>query len=122
MPPKNDPRFEAIINKIPEYYRLEAVKEAIDSLHGDIPSPSALDEGLGRHLTNDQVREYIATEGHHPKTLPDIITAGDRALVREMDRSGYYKLVFEGGRWFCGCGTPGCVHKHALMAKGIKGA
>jgi len=119
MPSKNDPRLEAVINSIPEKYRIELVKDAVDSLNGY--SPASLDEGMGRFLTNDQVREYIATEGHHPKTLPDIITAGNRCLVREMDRSGYYKLVFEGGRWFCGCRVPGCIHKMALLEKGIKG-
>lgn len=113
---KNDPRLVAALQKIPEGERLDALQDAVHAINGYVPA--SLDEGMGRRPTNDAVRAYIATEGHHPKDLPDIILGGpDRALVREVDRSGYFKLVKERGSWFCGCGNSQCVHKGILKAK-----
>ena len=108
-------KIESALNAIPEPERLHALQDAANAISSYVPA--ALDEGLGRTPSNEQIREFIATEGHHPKELPDIILGGsDRALVREPDRSGYVKLVHERGSWYCGCGGSQCIHKAALQA------
>lgn len=108
-------KIEAALNAIPEPERLQALQDATNAIRSYVPA--ALDEGLGRRPSNEQIREFIATEGHHPTELPDIILGGsDRALVRELDRSGYVKLVHECGSWYCGCGSWQCIHRAALQA------
>jgi hypothetical protein len=112
----NDPRLEAAINAIPEDQRIPIMEDVVSKLNGY--SPKALDEGMGRNPSNAAVEAYIATEGHTPEVLPDIILAlPDRALVREEDRSSYFKLVKETGKWFCGCGKVGCAHKLILIQR-----
>ena len=105
----------ATLNAMPKSERDQAMQDAVNAISRYVPA--ALDEGLGRRPSNEQIREFIATEGHHPEVLPDIILGGsDRALVREPDRSGYVKLVHERGSWYCGCGKSWCIHKAALQA------
>lgn len=113
---KNDVRLMAIIDKIPEGERLEALQDAVNSINGYIPK--AFQEGASRRLSNSEVRTYIATEGHNPEKLPDIILRmPDMALVREIDRSCYYRLVNEKGFWFCGCNNNPCIHKEVLRMR-----
>jgi len=78
-------------------------------------SPASLDEGMGRILTPDQIRALF--EGQAPAKLPDVIMYGDdRALVRSIDHSMYYKLVLEGGYWYCGCEVGRfCLHTEAVQ-------
>jgi hypothetical protein len=111
-----EPDIAKALQKIPEGERLDALQDAVHAINGYVPT--SLDDGMGRRPTNEAVRAFIATEGHNPKELPDIILGGpDRALVREVDRSCYFKLVKERGSWFCGCGESQCVHKGILKAK-----
>lgn len=83
------------------------------------PAQAALNAGLGPFLTNVQVSTLIAEDfGQAPAQLPDILLWEDRALVRTPQRTGYHKLVLEGGYWYCACGRHAdgrfCEHAEAV--------
>lgn len=113
---KNDPRLMVAFERIPEGQRLDALQDVLNSINDYIPK--AFQEGTTKRLSNSELRTYIATEGHNPEVLPDIVLRmPDRAFVREIDRSCYYQLVKERGSWFCGCGNKTCIHKEVLKMR-----